>query len=73
MRNLREWVDEFEADSVLELDLGGMSAQLWPDVGADIVSDWLCALERGDDEAAAEAFERYSHRWDELTLYARSS
>lgn len=68
-----DWLDSFEMSSILELDLGGMSDVLWPDTGAQLVTDWLDALDSDDQESAGLAFEAYTDKWERTSLYARSS
>ena len=68
-----EWLDGFDMNSILELDLGGMSEVLWPDTGAELVADWVDSLDADDREGAGAAFTRYTRMWEMLGLYARSS
>jgi hypothetical protein len=68
-----EWLDVFDMNSVLELDLGGMSEVIWPDTGAELVSDWVDSLNVDDEEGAQRAFGKYTRMWEMLGLYARSS
>ncbi len=70
---LAQWLDDFDMNSVLELDLGGMSDVLWPDTGADLVHQWIDALDQDDREAAIAAFQQYTQRWERIMLYSRSS
>lgn len=68
-----EWLDGFDMNSILELDLGGMSEVLWPDTGAELVADWVDSLDADDREGAGAAFTRYTRMWEMVGLYARSS
>lgn len=71
--NLAQWVDAFDMNSVLELDLGGMSDVLWPNEAPELVDAWVTALSNDDAESAVDAFQRYAAHWENLNLYARSS
>lgn len=68
-----EWLDGFDVNSVLELDMGGMSEVLWPDTGAELVADWVDSLDADDVDGARAAFNRYTRMWEMLGLYSRSS
>lgn len=72
-KSFSEWLDSFDINSLLELDLGGMSPVIWPDTGAQFVNDWVDGLDNDDFEAAAAAVRRYTRTWEMLGLYARSS
>lgn len=67
------WLDSFDMNSVLELDLGGMSEVLWPDTGSELVHEWIDALDQDDTEAAIRAFNMYTRKWEQLMLYSRAS
>lgn len=71
--NLAQWIDSFDMNSVLELDLGGMSDVLWPNEGPELVDSWVTALSNDDSESAVAAFQKYAAAWEQLNLYARSS
>lgn len=68
VRELGEWVQDFEDDGMLELDYGSVASMFEPD---DLVEDrcsklvWECleALDVGDMERAAKIFEQLSERW----------
>jgi len=68
-----EWLDSFDMGSILELDLGGMSDVQWPETGAQLVLDWLDALDSDDMESARIAFDTFTDEWERRTLYAHSS
>lgn len=68
-----EWLDSFDMGSILELDLGGMSDVLWPSTGAQIVLEWLEALDSDDRESARMAFDAFSEQWERGVLYAHSN
>lgn len=70
---LAEWIDTFDMNSILELDLGGMSDVLWPSDAAELVDSWVTALSNSDSESAVAAFQKYAAGWEQLNLYARSS
>lgn len=72
-RSFNEWLDSFDLNSILELDLAGMSPVLWPETGAALVTEWIDALDVGDEEQAQEAFAKYSRHWEDMVLYARAS
>lgn len=68
VRELGEWVQDFDDDGMLELDYGSVASVFEPD---DLVEDhcsklvWECleALGTGDMGKAAEIFEMLSDRW----------
>lgn len=68
-----DWLDDFDMNAMLELDLGGMSEVLWPGTGAEHVTDWIDCLDTDDTEGAIRAFNRYTRQWEMIGLYARSS
>ncbi|GAA0037193.1 MULTISPECIES: hypothetical protein [Brevibacterium] len=70
---LAQWIDSFDMNSILELDLGGMSDVLWPNEGPELVDEWVTALSNDDTETATSAFQRYAAAWEQLNLYARGS
>ncbi|WP_309131912.1 hypothetical protein [Brevibacterium sp.] len=70
---LAQWVDGFDMNSVLELDLGGMSDVLWPNEAPELVDSWVTALSNDDPETAVASFQKYAAMWEQLNLYARSS
>lgn len=70
---LAAWVDGFDMNSIVELDLGGMSEVLWPNEAPELVDSWVTALSNEDTESAVQAFQKYAAMWEQLNLYARSS
>ena len=70
---LAQWIDSFDMNSILELDLGGMSEVLWPNEGPELVDSWVTALSNDDIESATAAFQKYAAAWEQLNLYARCS
>ena len=70
---LVEWIDSFDMNSILELDLGGMSDVLWPTEAPELVDSWVTALSNDDTESARAAFQKYAAGWEQLNLYARGS
>jgi hypothetical protein len=68
VRELGEWIQEFEDDGMLELDYGSVASMFDPD---DLVEDhcsklvWECldALNTGNMDKASEIFEMLSERW----------
>jgi hypothetical protein len=71
--DLVEWIDSFDMNSILELDLGGMSDVLWPTEAPELVDSWVTALSNDDTESARAAFQKYAAGWEQLNLYARGS
>ena len=71
--DLVEWIDSFDMNSILELDLGGMSDVLWPSEAPELVDSWVTALSNDDTESARAAFQKYAAGWEQLNLYARGS
>ena len=71
IQELRDWLEEFTGDGLVELDYGGVALTIHDD---DLVEDqsaaevWVCldALEARDIERAAEVFERLSDRWTQV-------
>ena len=70
---LVEWIDRFDMNSILELDLGGVSDVLWPTEAPELVDSWVTALSNDDTESARAAFQKYAAGWEQLNLYARGS
>ncbi|MCQ9385305.1 hypothetical protein NQ038_09130 [Brevibacterium sp. 50QC2O2] len=68
-----EWLDSFDLNAIVELDLGGMTGVLWPDTGAGLVTEWIDSLDMDNPEGARAAFEEYSNHWERLVLYARAN
>jgi hypothetical protein len=68
VRELAEWLQEFDDDGMLELDYGSVASMFEPD---DLVEDrcaklvWQCleALDTGDIARASKIFELLSERW----------
>lgn len=67
------WLDTFDLNSIVELDLGGMSDVIYPETGASLVSDWVDSLDVDDHEGAVAAFNSYTRMWETLGLYSRGS
>lgn len=73
-----QWLSEFHPESMVELDYGGL-VDLFPDedLAADdspeLVAEGLAGLERGDAEAATEAYEKLVERWRSVQLLERSN
>ncbi len=68
-----DWLDSFDMNSIVELDLGGMSDVIYPDTGANFVADWVDSLDADDMDGAMAAFNSYTRQWEMLGLYSRSS
>jgi hypothetical protein len=76
--DLEEWLSEFSADSMVELDYasvadGFSSGDLAFDESADDVRESLLALERGDVGASGDAYERVAMRWADAQSYTFSN
>lgn len=68
VRQLAEWLLDFEPDGLVELDYAGVAAmfsadELVEDRSAADVWDSLRALAKGDPDGAAEVFARLTARW----------
>ncbi|MQB01551.1 MAG: hypothetical protein GEU78_14885 [Actinobacteria bacterium] len=68
LRELMEWVCDFPAEGLLELDYGSVAAmfendELVDDVSAEEVWSCLDALQVGDAERAGRLFEDLSDKW----------
>jgi hypothetical protein len=73
---LREWLHGFDADSLVQLDYGGLAkavpfADLVDDRSAADVWEALEALEEGDLDRSSELYRRLSERWS--TVRGRES
>lgn len=66
-----EWLDSFDFNSILELDLGGMSAFHWESDMRHRLEESLDALADSDVDRATEAFAAYMHTLDSERLLAR--
>ena len=66
-----EWLDSFDFNSILELDLGGMSAFHWESDMRHRLEDSLDALADSDVDRATEAFAAYMRTIDAERLVAR--
>ena len=71
--NLVEWFKTFDVNSVVELDLGGLSEVIQFEQAADLVGDWIDALDADDMESAIAAFREYSRLWETMVLFSRGS
>lgn len=67
------WLETFDPNSVLELDLGGMSDVLDPALSKDYVDSWIDALDSDDYDSAVAAFNLYTRNWEQLGLFSRSN
>lgn len=72
-QELAAWLDSFDFNSILELDLGGLAGVMEEAQMRSHVDDWLTAHEAGDRAAAVDAYVRYSHLHDRCLLLARSN
>ncbi|GAA2097232.1 MULTISPECIES: hypothetical protein [Brevibacterium] len=68
-----EWLDGFDVNAVLELDLGGLSEVHWHGRMRHLVVECIAALAAGEDDEAGEIFARYLHQVEHLRLLARSN
>ena len=50
-----------------------MSDVQWPHTGAELVLDWLDALDSDDMESARIAFDTFTEEWEMRSLFAQSS
>ena len=78
VRDLERWLQEFSADSMIELDydraaLVFSAADLAFDESALDVRESLLALESGDYSASGESYERVARRWAEAQGYTYSN
>ena len=78
VKDLEHWLQEFGADSMIELDydqaaLVFSAADLAFDESAADVRESLLALERGDFAASGESYERVARRWAEAQGYTYSN
>lgn len=67
------WLETFDPNAVLELDLGGMTGVLDPAQAQDYVDSWVDALDSDDYDSAVAAFNLYTEAWEKLGLFSRSS
>ena len=67
------WLDGFDFNSILELDLGGMSGTHWESGLRSLVDECVTALADEDAERAADAFGRYMHGVESQRLQSRSN
>ena len=67
------WLETFDPNAVLELDLGGMTGVLDPVQAQDYVDSWVDALDSDDYDSAVAAFNLYTEAWEKLGLFSRSS
>ncbi len=68
-----EWLDGFDVNAVLELDLGGVSELHWHGTMRKLVADCIAALAADADDEAGEIFAKYIHQLEALRLLARSN
>lgn len=68
-----EWLDGFDFNSILELDLGGMSASHWENDLRALVEECVNALGDDDADRAADAFGRYMHGVETQRLQSRAN
>ena len=76
--DLEKWLSAFGAESMIELDYaetaqGFRETDLVFDESADDVRGSLLALERGDHQASADAYERVARRWADAQSYTYSN
>lgn len=72
------WLEDFHADSILELDYGGLvdllsDEQLRNDDSAELVAAGLAALAEGKAAEATEAYEKLVARWQTIQLLERAN
>ena len=78
LRDVGRWLEHFDAGSAVELDYGGLvqlmdDELLVADTSAADVRTALDALEAGDTDAVALAYERLIEFWSELAAIERHS
>lgn len=76
LRDVGRWLEHFDTGSVVELDYGGLvqlmdDDLLESDTSAADVREALDALEAGDTEGVALAYERLLEFWAELAAFER--
>lgn len=76
--DLEQWLAEFTADSMVELDYGDVArifkeADLVFDESADDIRASLLALERGDFTMSGESYARVARRWADAQSYVFSN
>lgn len=78
LSDLMDWIANFDVESLLELDYGGLAGVIAP---ADLATDLSCeevwgavdGLERGDAVSAVTAYEAVAGRWQSLRTRLRAN
>lgn len=73
VREFAEWLDSFDFNSIVELDLGGMSALHWESDMRRLLDECVSALADDDADKAQETFARYMRAADTQQLLAHSN
>jgi hypothetical protein len=73
VREFAEWLDSFDFNSIVELDLGGMSAMHWDSDMRRLLDECVTALADDDADRAQEAFVTYMREADAQQLIAHSN
>lgn len=73
VREFAEWLDSFDFNSIVELDLGGMSAMHWDSDMRRLLDECVTALADDDADRAQEAFVAYMREADMQQLIAHSN
>ena len=68
-----EWLDSFDFNSIVELDLGGMSALHWESDMRRLLDECVSALADDDADKAQETFAQYMRAADTQQLLAHSN
>lgn len=72
-KEISDWLDHFDLNAIVELDYGGLSADVWPDASSTAVHGWVEALDADDEDAAEAALGEFVEQWAPVTSLARSS
>lgn len=73
LTSLTEWLEEFNPDSVVELDYGRVADRVFPDESCLDVRLGIECLAEGDLTGAAAAYRRLASRWIPIRQLARAS
>ncbi|GAB3279991.1 hypothetical protein GCM10027449_20710 [Sinomonas notoginsengisoli] len=73
LTSLTEWLEEFNPDSVVELDYGSVADRVFPDESPTDVLLGIECLAEGDMTGAAAAYRRLASRWIPIRQLARAS
>lgn len=73
MRELSDWLDQFDLGSIVELDYAGLTPLVWPDDSSTLVHGWVEAVDDKDEARAQQCLADFVDTWAPASALSRGS